>query len=83
VSEFEVTFISHNRKAQCPPDPAFPEGMVIDCNTRPACMVNLPYPAECCGVWLIVCKSCGYRAAATAAGRPDDVRQMRVPCKLT
>ena len=78
----KVTFISHRRKAQCPPNPAYPEGIDIDASdgATTCCKASLPYPAECCGVWLAVCKACGQSAAITAAGRPDDPRSVTFAC---
>jgi C4-type Zn-finger protein len=45
-------------------------------------MTELPYPAKRCGIYLVVCERCGYSAAITTAGRPDDPRKVTLPCKL-
>jgi hypothetical protein len=81
--EFEVGFISKGRKAQCDPNPAFPEGVDVDLSGGrfAACTVEVPYPAEFCGTWVILCARCGYRCAVTAAGRADDPRSVTMPCK--
>lgn len=78
----DIRFLSHNRKAQCAPNPKYPEGVDIDPGIRPACHVALPYPAECCGLWLIQCPNCGTKTAVTTAGRPDDPRSVMVPCEI-
>ena len=84
MSEFDVNFLSHNRKAKVAPNPAYPNGIDVNMRTDkddPFCIVELPYPAECCGVWLVKCKTCGIAVAITAAGRPDDPRSASVSCK--
>ena len=80
---FDVKFLSHGRKAQCQPDPKFPDGQVIDVsrNANQKCAVDVPYPAECIGAWMLTCKSCGRTVGITAAGRPDDPKGVIVDCK--
>ena len=78
----KVTFLSHSRQSRSAPDPLFPDGIDIDLSKgQPSCMVALPYPAECCGAWLIVCRTCRQNYVLTAAGRPDDPRTVRLPCE--
>jgi predicted RNA-binding Zn-ribbon protein involved in translation (DUF1610 family) len=82
----EATSIEWRRsgrgKAQCPPDPDYPNGCHVDISEgQTSCMVNLPYPAPECGAWIVRCAACGMSAAITAAGRPDDPRSVRIPCK--
>lgn len=48
---------------------------------HPTCEVELPYPAARCGVYVIECAACGLSVACTTAGRPDDPRVARLPCK--
>ena len=85
MTDFDVSFLSHNRKPVCSPDPSFPNGKDFDAcpDARVSCIAELPYPAECCGVWMVTCKSCGLRVGITAAGRPDDPRTVRLPCKAS
>jgi hypothetical protein len=83
TSKFRVKFASMNRKAQCEPNPNYPNGIDIDTGERPACKVDLPYPAECVGTWLVVCEECESAAAVTAAGRPDDPKSLALPCNKT
>lgn len=83
MTDFSVNFLSHNRKAKCAPNPAYPDGMDADLagDAKLACLAELPYPAECCGVWIVECETCGLRVGITAAGRPDDPRTAKLPCK--
>lgn len=69
-------------KAQCPPDPQYPNGMAIDGREpgKPFCAVALAYPAPECGMWLINCITCGMSMAITAAGRPDDPVSVKIAC---
>lgn len=69
-------------KAQCPSNPAWPDGKDLDVSHGDrACTVDLPYPAEECGVWIIRCSACGMSLGVTAAGRPDDPRSVKFSCK--
>lgn len=79
---FDIKFLSHGRKAECPPDPKYPNGMVVDVarGKKQSCAVDLPYPAECIGAWIMKCKTCGRSVAITAAGRPDDPKAVVVDC---
>lgn len=79
---FDIKFLSHNRKAQCAPDPKYPDGMVADVShgAQQKCAIDIPYPAECVGAWVIKCKECGRSVAITAAGRPDDPKAVIVDC---
>jgi hypothetical protein len=83
MTRHSVTWCSHDRKARCAPDPDFPDGKDIDVagKAASACQVALPYPAACCGVWLITYTECGLNVGVTAAGRPDDPKTVRIACK--
>jgi hypothetical protein len=80
-----VTFRPSGRgKAQCAPDPEYPNGIELDLRGEaglPSCLVPLKYPAPECGVWMVDCSSCSILIAVTAAGRPDDPRSVQIPCK--
>ena len=77
----KIIFVSHGRKAQCPPDPNFPHGKVMKAQTfGPSCEVDLPYPAPECGYYVVECQECKISAAVTVAGRPDDPIQLIMPC---
>ena len=84
AGQMTVAFKSHGRKATCAPNPAFPDGIHVNrlASGVIGCRVELPYPAECCGVWRVECSVCGFVMGVTAAGRPDDVRSIMVPCQV-
>lgn len=80
---FIVKFNGMGHTANEPPNPDFPEGIFID-GSRGAfwtCVVQLPYPAPQVGQFHIGCKLCGRTVLATAAGRADDPRYVRLACK--
>lgn len=82
--QFMIEFISTGRgKAQCAPDPKFPNGTPLDVSIKgqPCCTVNLPYPAPECGVYRVECSLCELVMMITAAGRPDDPTTVTVSCK--
>jgi hypothetical protein len=80
----KVTWYDAGREPQEKPDPQFPKGIALDVSGGAAqtCLVNLPYPAQRCGYYLVECERCGFRAMATTAGRPDDPRSIKLPCKI-
>lgn len=80
--EHEVRWIDSGREPKVKPDPAWPNGVDLDTGVRPACRVELPYPAKRIGYYLITCYQCDTQAVCTTAGRPDDPRSMMVPCKI-
>lgn len=83
VQQFEVCFLDSGREPQCPPDPQFPSGRDVAISTaEPACTAQLPYPAPRCGAMVAVCRICGVRVAVTVAGRVDDPRTVRIPCRV-
>jgi len=80
---FMIEWIDRFREPQCAPDPEFPDGKDIDIagpDCR-ACQVDLPYPAKRCGVYVVACPVCQIKFAITTAGRPDDPKSVRIPCK--
>lgn len=69
-------------KAQCAPDPRYPNGIAI-MGASPgskACTFDLPYPAPECGLWLVECCECRETIAISAAGRPDDPVSVTINC---
>ncbi len=70
------------RKAIVKPNPEYPDGMDFDISDGAAvtCVVQLPYPAEECGIYIVTCETCGLTGAITAAGRPDDPRSVKMAC---
>ncbi len=82
TTEFDIEWFDRCREPQCAPDPAYPAGKDLDCSMgAPSCVATLPYPAKRCGVYVVECKKCGMSVACTTAGRPDDPRTLRMPCK--
>lgn len=80
----EVKFLDSGREPQVAPNPDYPKGIDLDSTEGAAvqsCKVMLPYPAPRCGLMAVTCKRCGLKVAATVAGRPDDPRSVRMPCK--
>ena len=81
---FLIEFHDTGRLPQNPPDPRYPDGVDLDVSQGAAatCTVPLPSPAPFghVGLWLLCCEICGYKAAISAAGRPDDPRSVTLPC---
>jgi hypothetical protein len=79
----DIKWIDSSREPVCEPDPDFPTGRDVDVSMgiKRACYSALPYPAKRCGYYVVRCNKCGYVAIVTTAGRPDDPRSIRLPCK--
>lgn len=79
----DVTFNDSGREPTQKPNPAYPDGMDVSCAApgQKSCTRNLPYPAPRVGTYSIVCRTCGYTALVTVAGRRDDPRTITIPCK--
>lgn len=82
LGDFGIRWHSHDRKAQCPPNPQYPNGKTIVAHgiEEKVCVTTLPYPAAECGLHMIHCNRCGQRVAITAAGRPDDPIVLELGC---
>ena len=81
--KLSVEFVSHHRKAQCAPNPDYPNGIDLDVSRgKPGCSTDLPYPAPECGLWVVKCSVCGMSAGVTAAGRIDDPKSVKIPCRI-
>ena len=80
-----VTFIDAGRFPTQKPDPKFPEGIDVDLTNgrKKFCSAALPYPAPRCGMLVVRCDVCGTDAVITTAGRIDDPRSIKMPCKET
>jgi hypothetical protein len=83
ASRFGVDWIDGHRAATYPADPGYPNGVAIDValDAVRACRAELPYPAARCGLWVLRCTLCGYAIALATAGRKDDPRTVRLPCR--
>ena len=79
----EIQWLDRGREPQCAPNPAHPLGIDVDLSegVTKTCKASLPYPAKRCGVWMVKCLDCGYVGACTTAGRVDDPRSIKLPCK--
>lgn len=83
LSKLTAQWFGIGRKAQHPSNPAYPEGIRLDMGgSGKACSIEFDYPAPEVGSWLVKCELCGLSVLITAAGRPDDPRSIRVPCKI-
>lgn len=79
--QFKVEWMDSGREPQCPPNPAYPDGIDIKADgAAMTCKADLPYPAKRCGAYVVECTRCGLRVACTTAGRPDDPRSIELPC---
>jgi hypothetical protein len=81
---FDIQFEPSGRgKARCPSNPEFPTGKDIDVSAGQfaTCLVTLPYPSPECGIQIVRCNTCQFSAALTVAGRPDDPKTVKLPCK--
>lgn len=81
--QFSILWIDRHREPQCAPNPHYPNGIDLDITKgqHPHCTVKLPYPAKRCGFYRIDCQLCNFSVAITTAGRPDDPRSIKLPCK--
>lgn len=80
----KVEFIDSGRSPKCKPDPAFPDGMIVDLSegVTLTCAADIPYPAPRCGLMVVECEKCGVRIALTVAGRVDDPRSVKLACRM-
>lgn len=78
-----VNWVDAGREPQCEPNPEYPNGIDLDVSggATATCQTSLPYPAKRCGRFIVDCSFCGFTCAITTAGRVDDPRSVKVPCK--
>jgi hypothetical protein len=83
MSNIKIVWIDRGREPQCPSDPAYPDGKHVDLSggLKKACAADLPYPAARCGYYTVQCRTCGFSVIITTAGRLDDPRSVKLPCK--
>ncbi len=84
MSNFDIKWVDGNREPQCKPNPAYPNGIDIDCSysRSPICKSDLPYPAKRCGIYVVECLECGQIMVITTAGRLDDPRSVTLSCEM-
>lgn len=82
----DVRFLDSGVRPTQKPNPAWPNGtpvnLAADLVLVKTCTRNLPYPAPRCGLYEVECRTCGFRALLTVAGRPDDPNMITLPCKV-
>jgi hypothetical protein len=86
----KVRWVDYHREPKEKTDPWYPNGIDLDLVTGEpffrddnvkSCKVDLPYPAKRCGIYMVKCQTCGCNVGVTTAGRPDDPKSVRIPCK--
>jgi hypothetical protein len=81
-SDLKIDWIDRGLQPTQQPNPAYPKGIDLDLTKgRPGCQVPLPWPAKRIGFYRVECKRCGSNAVVTTAGRQDDPRSIKLPCK--
>lgn len=80
---FTIRWHDSGSEPRVPPNPQYPDGVDVDLSNgaMPSCQTAVPYPAKRCGIYALVCDTCGLVVAVTTAGRPDDPRSVRVRCR--
>lgn len=79
-----VKWFSVHRLPKNVPDLRYPNGIDVDCSEgRRGCTVSLEHPTRGCGYYYIECQECGINAVITTAGRIDDPRSLKLPCRRT
>jgi hypothetical protein len=80
--QFLVEWVDSGHEPQQVPDLRYPDGIHLDVSKgAQSCQAFLPYPARRCGFFYVECKKCGVNAVVSTAGRIDDPRSIRLPCK--
>lgn len=83
INRFNIEWIDGARDPRSMSNPQFPKGVDIDASrgAEKTCVANLPYPSKRIGAYVVTCNQCGFRAGATTAGRADDPRSIKIPCR--
>lgn len=83
MKDKEITWHDANREPQVPFNREDAWGLDIDGTggRLPSCTVNLPWPAQRCGSYVVKCLTCGFTIGLTTAGRIDDPRSVKIPCR--
>lgn len=83
LGKFNIKWADFGYLPTQPANPAYPTGIDLDVAgvTEFACYTRLPYQLPRCGQIVLDCLICGLHAVITNAGRPDDPRSIRLPCK--
>lgn len=69
-SRFLVDWVDQHRSSTSPADPTYPNGVAIDValDAPKACRVQLSYPAERCGLYVITCRVCALQCQGSLSG---------------
>ena len=83
TTRHQVEWVDHKKKSTTPAHARYLDGIDVNASGGAAatCKIDLPYPAKGLGLYRIVCLDCGFTIAVTTAGRADDPRSVRIPCK--
>jgi hypothetical protein len=85
VPHLKITWIDRGYEPKQPANPDYPHGIDVDLTggdrLARSCKAELPYPAKRVGYYAVSCAGCGFRTIVTTAGRPDDPRSVKLPCK--
>ena len=83
MTHITTTWVDGGVKPRCPADPKYPNGIDVDLTAgrSPYCVAKIPYPAPRVGGYVIDCKTCGQLNFITTAGRADDPRSVKLPCR--
>lgn len=82
--DWTIEWVDGGREPKCPPNPRYPDGLDLDIShgAERTCSSPLTYPTPRCGYFVVSCRVCGFKTIITTAGRPDDPRTLKMPCKL-
>ena len=83
-ADWQIDWIDKRRDPKCPPNPAYPDGIDIDCSdgAKVTCSAPLVHPTPRCGAYAVRCRVCGVTSVVTTAGRPDDPRSLKMACRI-
>lgn len=82
--QFAIEWHGSGRAPTQESDPNFPDGIALDVSDKASrtCEARVPWPATEVGFWIVKCRRCRFSVALTAAGRPDDPKSIKLPCRL-
>lgn len=84
TARFAIKWVDSGHEPKNPPNPSYPKGVDLDVSdgAELTCIAELPYPARRIGYYEVICNICGHVSVTTTAGRPDDPRSLKVPCRI-
>jgi hypothetical protein len=83
AGNFEIKWHDGGLNPKLQPNPAFPNGVDVDLSggAIKTCKTALTYPARRIGGYSVHCLTCGLRVYVSTAGRNDDPRSVKLPCR--